>query len=289
MFSEYCEEPFTCVPRLRLCVQIDRDVLPSIEPVKIIYPDGQVVISPDLSSRKTQAHASYINSCTGLSLSRPQVKDLLERMSLRVELSPGDTDTLDVTIPPTRSDILHECDIMEDAAIAYGFNNLPDVFPATSTVAQPLAVSKLSDIIRHEWAYAGWVEVLPLILVCIPHSLAPPPPPNELSLSCPVRVRAAVLPRRKLFLAPDNRRRPNGNQDREPENARVPSSAHVAPAGPAQDDPGEPVARTAAAHLRDVRRRVQGRRARAPGAQRAACRRRVVQQDGRVRDRAWLA
>jgi phenylalanyl-tRNA synthetase beta chain len=108
-------------------------------------------------------------------------------MSLRVELLPGDTDTLDVTVPPTRSDILHECDIMEDAAIAYGFNNLPDVFPATSTVAQPLAVSKLSDIIRHEWAYAGWVEVLPLILVRIPHfTLTPPPPtsaclpPNEL-------------------------------------------------------------------------------------------------------------
>jgi len=39
------------------------------------------------------------------------------------------------------------------------------VILATSTVAQPLAVSKLSDIIRHEWAYAGWVEVLPLILV----------------------------------------------------------------------------------------------------------------------------
>ncbi|KAI0251254.1 phenylalanyl-tRNA synthetase [Lactifluus subvellereus] len=146
MFSEYCEEPFT------------------IEPVKIIYPDGRVVITPNLSSRQTQAHASYINSCTGLNLSAPQVKDLLERMSLRTELSPGEADTLHVTIPPTRPDILHECDIMEDAAIAYGFNNLPDTFPATSTVAQPLAVSKLCDIIRHEWAYAGWVEVLPLIL-----------------------------------------------------------------------------------------------------------------------------
>ncbi|KAH9977938.1 phenylalanyl-tRNA synthetase [Lactifluus volemus] len=134
MFSEYCEEPFT------------------IEPVKIIYPDGKVVISPDLSSRQTQAHASYINSCAGLDLSASQVKVLLERMSLRAELSPGDADTLDVAIPPTRPDILHECDIMEDAAIAYG------------TVAQPLAVSKLSNIIRHEWAYAGWVEVLPLIL-----------------------------------------------------------------------------------------------------------------------------
>jgi phenylalanyl-tRNA synthetase beta subunit len=137
----------------------------SIEPVKIIYPDGRVVISPDFSSRQTQTHTSYINSCTGLNLSASQVRGLLERMSLRTVLSPSDADTLHVAIPPTRPDILHECDIMEDAAIAYGFNNLPDTFPATSTVAQPLAVSKLSDILRHEWAHAGWVEVLPLILV----------------------------------------------------------------------------------------------------------------------------
>lgn len=108
-------------------------------------------------------------------------------MSLRAEISRGDSDTLNVAIPPTRSDILHECDIMEDAAIAYGFNNLPDAFPATSTVAQPLAVSKLSDTIRHEWAYAGWVEVLPLILVRVSALTRPPPAafPNELSLAFP--------------------------------------------------------------------------------------------------------
>lgn len=137
------------------------------------------MISPDLSSRQTQAHASYINSCTGLNLSAPQVRDLLERMSLRTEFSPGEADTLDVAIPPTRPDILHECDIMEDAAIAYGFNNLPDTFPRTSTVAQPLAVSKLSDLIRHEWAYAGWVEVLPLILVRVFPTAKKYGPPHE--------------------------------------------------------------------------------------------------------------
>ena len=86
-------------------------------------------------------------------------------MSLRTELSSENPDEVIVHIPATRPDILHECDIMEDAAIAYGFNNLPDVFPTTSTVGQPLTVSKLSDVIRREWALAGWVEVLPLILV----------------------------------------------------------------------------------------------------------------------------
>jgi phenylalanyl-tRNA synthetase beta chain len=54
---------------------------------------------------------------------------------------------------------------MEDAAIAYGFNNIPRTFPNTNTVAQSLAVSKVSDLVRREWASASWVEVLPFILV----------------------------------------------------------------------------------------------------------------------------
>lgn len=253
MFSEYCEKPFVCVPCHHRSVLPDRNVPSSIEPVKIIYPDGRVVISPDLSWRHTQAHASYVNSCTGLNLSATQVKDLLERMSLHTELAPGDPDTLDVSIPPTRPDILHECDILEDAAIAYGFNNLPDIFPATSTVAQPLAVSKLSDLIRHEWAYAGWVEVLPFILVrrisplfmhSQPASAAKRPFLNLTFLLLPT-----VLSRRKLCLAQRGRRRPDGGQDREPQDARVPGGSHVAPAGPTEDDTGEPVARAADSHL----------------------------------------
>ena len=111
------------------------------------------------------AHASYVNSCTGLSLTSEEVSTLLTRMALGTTVSPDDPDELSVHIPATRPDILHECDIMEDAAIAYGFNNLPDKFLTTSTVAQPLAISRLSDVIRREWAFAGWVEVLPLILV----------------------------------------------------------------------------------------------------------------------------
>ena len=113
-----------------------------------------------------KARASYVNACTGLSLEGPEVANLLNRMSLFAKTTVN-TDELLVEIPPTRPDILHECDIMEDAAIAYGFNKLPKTFPRTSTVAQPLAVSKLSDMIRAECAYAGWVEVLPLILVRI--------------------------------------------------------------------------------------------------------------------------
>lgn len=141
------------------------EIQSSIEPCKVIYPDGTERITPDITPRHTTAHASYVNSCTGLSLSAAEVASLLTRMSLHATVSPNDVDELQVQVPATRPDILHECDIMEDAAIAYGFNNLPDTFPATSTVAQPLAISKISDIVRIEWALAGFVEVLPLILV----------------------------------------------------------------------------------------------------------------------------
>lgn len=146
MFSEYCEEPFT------------------IEPVRIVYPDGTVKITPDISDRVTTTRASYINSCTGLSLTSQEIQRLLEKMSLATSVSPKSPDILQVSVPATRPDILHECDIMEDAAVAYGFNNLPKTFPSTNTVAQALPVSKLSDVVRRECAQAGWIEVLPFIL-----------------------------------------------------------------------------------------------------------------------------
>ena len=74
-------------------------------------------------------------------------------------------DLIDVHIPPTRADVLHQADIMEDVAIGYGFNNLPRSFTSKSgTIAQPLMVNKLTDIVRLEAAMAGWSEVMPLIL-----------------------------------------------------------------------------------------------------------------------------
>ena len=86
-------------------------------------------------------------------------------MSYTARPSPSTPDTVEVLVPPTRADVLHQADIMEDVAIAYGFNKLPRAFPkVTSTIGQSLPVNKLSDIVRLEAAMAGWSEVMPLIL-----------------------------------------------------------------------------------------------------------------------------
>ncbi|WVR05649.1 phenylalanine-tRNA ligase, beta subunit [Kwoniella sp. DSM 27419] len=146
MFAEYCQIPFT------------------IEPVKIHMPDGSSHISPPLAPRPTNASSSYINAATGLTLAREEICTLLNRMSLSARPSESDADALDVEVPATRPDILHECDIMEDAAIAYGFNSLPQSMPTTNTVAKAFPVNRLGDVIRKECAMAGWIEALPLIL-----------------------------------------------------------------------------------------------------------------------------
>ncbi|KAL8759289.1 MAG: hypothetical protein Q9184_003674 [Pyrenodesmia sp. 2 TL-2023] len=148
MFSQYTEEPFT------------------VEPVKVVSAHNhQSRETPDLTPRETQAEVSYINKCCGLSLTPSDVCSLLKRMSYTASPSRASIDLIDVQVPPTRADVLHQADIMEDVAIAYGFNRLPRSFPSKSgTIAQPLMINKLCDIIRLEAAMAGWSEVMPLIL-----------------------------------------------------------------------------------------------------------------------------
>nr|BAJ99943.1 predicted protein [Hordeum vulgare subsp. vulgare] len=152
MFAQYTSVPFT------------------IEQVKIVYPDGRTVTTPDLSPTVFTAHQSYINSCTGLALSQAEIIHYLNKMGNDASSVPSSTDPsvpsdkITVSVPASRPDILHECDIMEEVAIAYGFNKLKKTFPATNTVAVPLPVNKLSDIVRRECSLAGFIEVLPLIL-----------------------------------------------------------------------------------------------------------------------------
>ncbi|CCG82588.1 Phenylalanyl-tRNA synthetase, beta subunit [Taphrina deformans PYCC 5710] len=145
MFSQYAEEPFT------------------VEAVEIKSEhNGCSRTTPSIAARKHEAEISYINSCTGLDQSAETIVKQLARMSMNAKHLGGDK--VEVSVPCTRADILHQCDIMEDVAIAYGYNNLAKTVPSTATVGQPLPINKLADIIRKETAMAGFTECMPLIL-----------------------------------------------------------------------------------------------------------------------------
>lgn len=148
MFSIYCATPFT------------------VEPVKIISDhNNQTRITPRMAERMFEVDVDYLNDCCGLSESPEKLCELLAKMAYRSTPSVKSRNIIDVYVPPTRADVLHQCDVMEDLAIAYGFNNLPRMHPNKSaTIGQPLLINKLCDIVRAEAAMAGWSEVMPLVL-----------------------------------------------------------------------------------------------------------------------------
>lgn len=94
-----------------------------------------------------------------------RLQKLLKRMSL--DSNKKNESEIDVIIPPMRQDILHACDIMEDVAIAYGYNNIELFLPESLTISGQLMLNKISDQLRNEIARCGFTEVLTFSLVCL--------------------------------------------------------------------------------------------------------------------------
>lgn len=73
-------------------------------------------------------------------------------MGLIFKEAKEDNKKIVVAVPPTRSDVMHPCDIAEDIGIAFGYNNIPRLFPPTNTVGKQIPQNKFSDMIRAELA-----------------------------------------------------------------------------------------------------------------------------------------
>jgi phenylalanyl-tRNA synthetase beta chain len=145
MFTEYCAKPFT------------------IEPVEVVSLDDKVTLYPNISSREMETSIDYILGGIGVNLSPDEIASILSRMSLSAKIM-KDKKSINVIIPCTRSDILHACDIMEDVAIAYGYNNLVRQEPKTLTYGKQQNLNKVTDLLRGEVAMAGFTEALTLSL-----------------------------------------------------------------------------------------------------------------------------
>ncbi|XP_074579429.1 phenylalanine--tRNA ligase beta subunit, cytoplasmic-like isoform X2 [Curcuma longa] len=148
MFSEYCEKKF------------------EVEPVEVVYSDGKSMICPDLSVTRMEVPLSEIIDPIGISLDVSEVVALLNKMQLEAahsSLATGDFNIV-VSVPPTRSDILHARDVMEDVAIAYGYNNIPKSKPKCMTTGGRQPLNRFSDKVRAEVARAGYMEVLTWVL-----------------------------------------------------------------------------------------------------------------------------
>ncbi|MEW5897155.1 MAG: phenylalanine--tRNA ligase subunit beta [Nanoarchaeota archaeon] len=86
-------------------------------------------ISPDLSPEKMKLNLNYLNKRLGLNLSEKEGTSLLLRMGYGYEKG-------EVLIPAYRADVLHQVDLAEDMAIAYGYENFSAEIPNVATIGE---------------------------------------------------------------------------------------------------------------------------------------------------------
>lgn len=70
---------------------------------------GESHVYPDLSSRQMEVTVEYINSIVGVELGADTAAALLSKMQLKAV---ADNGTIRLSVPPSRSDILHACDVV---------------------------------------------------------------------------------------------------------------------------------------------------------------------------------
>jgi len=104
------------------------------------YPD-RVVEMPNLSPWTLELKTDYVNGLLGLDLTDGQAASYLERMGYGVE--PGSP--LRVLVPCYRTDIMHPMDLVEDVAIAYGYDKF---IPEIPEIASPAGEDKLEVFCR---------------------------------------------------------------------------------------------------------------------------------------------
>ncbi|MCK4897205.1 MAG: hypothetical protein KAS38_00400, partial [Anaerolineales bacterium] len=97
-----------------------------VKSVTMAYPERKLQ-SPNLTPITMELRTEYTNNMIGLSLSPSEIVEYLEMMRLRANLK--NEDLIEVTIPAYRTDFLHECDLVEEVAIAYGYDRLIPIMP----------------------------------------------------------------------------------------------------------------------------------------------------------------
>jgi len=101
-------------------------------------------ITPDLKTEKRKISIENTNKLLGLDLNEKQIKKFLEKMGHNYS-------DKEVETPSWRLDVLHEVDLIEDIAIAYGYDNFIPEVPQISTIghenSKEIIKKKISEIL----------------------------------------------------------------------------------------------------------------------------------------------
>jgi phenylalanyl-tRNA synthetase beta chain len=117
---------------------------------------------PDLGPTERTVSAAECNRLLGLALPPAGIAGLLEKMRFSA-VAEGE-DAIRVGVPCYRADIMHDWDIFEDAAIAYGYENFDARISSTFAIGKENPVQAVTGAIRELISGLGYLEVLPFTL-----------------------------------------------------------------------------------------------------------------------------
>ncbi len=106
---------------------------------------------PDFSPEKKKLNIDNANKLLGLKLNENDIKKLLGKMGI-------DYNKGTALVPAYRVDVLHEVDLIEDIAIAYGYDNLVPSIPEVSTIGEISKEEIIKNKIRELLIGLGLIE-----------------------------------------------------------------------------------------------------------------------------------
>ncbi|NPA85896.1 MAG: phenylalanine--tRNA ligase subunit beta [bacterium] len=142
-----------------LCCNL-QDLGAEIYSVRVIYQRRKVT-TPVLSCSTVRCSREEIERTLGLELSVKELLQLLRKMGHEVLFEDGE---LEVRAPPYRVDIFEVRDIIEDVAIAYGYDNFEPQLPKHFTVGELSFVTKVQKKVRELLTFLGYCEAMTFAL-----------------------------------------------------------------------------------------------------------------------------
>ena len=117
----------------------------------VTIKDEITEISPNLSPQTLKTTKENVEKLLGIKMTEKEMQTYLKRMGH--EYSKGK-----VHVSPWRTDILHEVDLIEDIAIAYGYNRIIPDIPKIATSGERLKKSTLRSSIIENLVGLGFLE-----------------------------------------------------------------------------------------------------------------------------------
>ena len=136
----------------------------SIEQVKVTGFDGQIQMTPNMESKEHRVSDRLINRILGLTFESHDIASAIQRMGGNLVSSRAVTNGVNkaerwadlevgekehvIAMPRWRTDIMHPVDIVEDIAIGYGYENMPNILSSVHLDAIPLPSAHLHRRVR---------------------------------------------------------------------------------------------------------------------------------------------